>query len=101
MPHVLSGCGAGAQLLHSPWDLSSLTRDPPCVSSIARQILNHWTTREIPWLWLQIPQGSYLMSTEVASKEKGCADPLLVSHGEKLWALSDGLSHLSSALFGI
>ena len=29
------------------WDLSSLTRDQTLVPSIARQILNHWTTREV------------------------------------------------------
>ena len=29
-------------------DLSSLTRDWACVPCIARQILNHWTTREVP-----------------------------------------------------
>ena len=30
------------------WDLSSLTRDQTYVPSIAKQILNHWTTREVP-----------------------------------------------------
>ena len=28
------------------WDLSFLTRDKTYVPCIARQILNHWTTRE-------------------------------------------------------
>ena len=32
------------------WDLSSPTRDQTCISCIARQILNHWTTREVPIL---------------------------------------------------
>ena len=31
------------------WDLSSLTGDQTHVPCIARQILNHWTTREVPW----------------------------------------------------
>ena len=31
------------------WDLSSLTRDQTHVSCVAGQILNHWTTREVPW----------------------------------------------------
>ena len=31
-------------------DLSSLTRDWTCVPCIARWILNHWTTREVPGL---------------------------------------------------
>ena len=30
------------------WDLTSPTRDQTCVPCIARQILNHWTTREVP-----------------------------------------------------
>ena len=37
-----------AWLLHSMWDLSSLIRDQTCVLCIARQILNHRTTREVP-----------------------------------------------------
>ena len=34
-----------------PWDsvdLSSLTRDQTHTPCIERQILNHWTTREVP-----------------------------------------------------
>ena len=36
------------------WDLSSLTRDQTCVPWIARNILNHWITREVPrlFIWL-------------------------------------------------
>ena len=52
-----SGCGLWAQhlwgtSLDAPqWDLSSLTRDQTShVPCIVRQILNHWTTREVP-LW--------------------------------------------------
>ena len=33
--------------------LSSLTRDRTCASCIERQILNHWTTREVPQLDLK------------------------------------------------
>ena len=32
------------------WDLSSPTRDPTCVPCIRRQVLNPWTTREVPLL---------------------------------------------------
>ena len=32
------------------WDLSSLTGDRTCVPCIGRQILSHWTTREVPLL---------------------------------------------------
>ena len=41
-------CGAQAQLLHGMWDLSFPTRDWTCVPCIARWILNHCTTREVP-----------------------------------------------------
>ena len=29
------------------WDFNSLTRDRTCLPCIGRQILNHWTTREV------------------------------------------------------
>ena len=32
------------------WDLSSTTRDRTRVPSIGKQILNHWTTSEVPWV---------------------------------------------------
>ena len=32
------------------WDLSSPIRDQTHVPCIGRQILNHWTTREVPLL---------------------------------------------------
>jgi len=38
------------------WDLSSPTKDRPCVPYVGRQIFNHQTTREVPiinGLWLQ------------------------------------------------
>ena len=40
--------GSQAQLLCSMLDLSSLARDWICTPCIARWILNHWTTREVP-----------------------------------------------------
>ena len=44
----LSSCGTWAQLPHSMWDLSSLTRDRTCVPCIVRWILYRWTPREVP-----------------------------------------------------
>ena len=35
-------------LPHVMWNLSSLIRDQTRIACIARQILNHWTTREVP-----------------------------------------------------
>ena len=46
--HELSSCGAQAQLTRSMCYLCSLTRDRTCVPCIVRQILYHWTTREVP-----------------------------------------------------
>ena len=34
------------------WDLSSPARDQTCTPYIGKQILNHWTTREVPFLFL-------------------------------------------------
>ena len=41
------GCGVWALLPHGMWDLSSRTRDRTLVLCIERQILSHWTTREV------------------------------------------------------
>ena len=46
---ILSSCGSCAQLLCSMRDLSSPTRDRTHTPYIAGQILNHWTTREVPF----------------------------------------------------
>ena len=50
----LSSCGTQAPDYVGPvavecgmWNLSSLTRDRICIPCIARQILNHWNTREV------------------------------------------------------
>ena len=62
------------------WDLSSLTRHRTRIRCIARWILNHWTTREVPnrmfWfypnsLWHAAEEGFYRQSTVVSVK----ADP--------------------------
>ena len=44
----LGSCGVQAWLPQGMWDLSSLTRDQTHVPCIERQVLNHWTTREVP-----------------------------------------------------
>ena len=45
----LSSCGLCAQLLCSIRDLRPLTRDGTHIPYTAGQILNHWTTREVPF----------------------------------------------------
>ena len=40
----LWGVGLGARGM---WDLSFLTRNPTCISCITKQILNHWTPKEV------------------------------------------------------
>ena len=49
-----SNCGMWAQFLCSMQDLSSLTRDWTHIPCTARQILNRWTTREVPRLSFNI-----------------------------------------------
>ena len=46
--HRLSSFSTWVYLLQSMWDLSSLTRDQTHIPYIGRQIINHWTTREVP-----------------------------------------------------
>ena len=46
--HRPCSCGMWAYLPHGMWDVSFLTRDQTHVPCIGRQILNHWTTREVP-----------------------------------------------------
>ena len=43
-----SSCRGQAQLLQGMWGLNSQTRNQTCVPYTRRQILNHWTTREVP-----------------------------------------------------
>ena len=45
-------CSLWAYLLQTMWDLSSPTRDGTHVPCTARRILNHWTTREVPKIYL-------------------------------------------------
>ena len=45
-------CGTWAQLPHSKWDLSSPTGDQTCVPCIGKWIFNHWTTREVSWIYI-------------------------------------------------
>ena len=46
--HRPCSCGMWAYLPHGMWDVSFLTRDQTHVPCIGRQILNHWSTREVP-----------------------------------------------------
>ena len=38
----------------STWDLCSLIRDRTHLLCVGRQILNHWTTREVPDIFISI-----------------------------------------------
>ena len=46
--HRLSNCGTQAQLPDGMWDLSFPTRDQTRFPCLGKQILNHWTAREVP-----------------------------------------------------
>ena len=47
-------CGEGL-VAQDMWDLSSLTRDGTHILCLERQILNHWTTGEVPILFWNFP----------------------------------------------
>ena len=63
-----SSCGAGSVVVilrlscsTACWDLCCLTGDRTCIPCIAKQILNHWTTKEVPTLLLKaLGRGSSL-----------------------------------------
>ena len=46
-PEGFSSCGMWVYLPLGMWHLSSLTKDPTQVPCIGRQILYHWTTRQV------------------------------------------------------
>ena len=50
----LSSCGTRAQVPRGMWEPSSPTRDRTRVPCIGRQILYHWTTREVPGQYFKI-----------------------------------------------
>ena len=62
--------------LRGMWDFSSLTRDLTRVPCTGRQILNHWTTREIPRLISQLghqgrPVPGQILSAQTRDKTQG------------------------------
>ena len=74
------------------WALSSLTRDWNWLLCIARQILNHWTTREVPDIIFLIP--ILQMRNWV---QRACVTQLVV---EELPLLGDGLPYLADTASG-
>ena len=59
------------------WDFSSTTRDWTCIPVIARQILNYWTTREVPKItffkkiiWILHTSKNFIIWTLVSEKKK-------------------------------
>ena len=53
------------KMLLGRWDLNSLTRDQTHVPALQKQILNPWTTREVPPFVLQVTQLWELLSYQV------------------------------------
>ena len=54
LEHGLSSWGAGAQLPQGTWDLSSGWK--PELPALAGSMPNHWTTREVPLIFLYLTQ---------------------------------------------
>ena len=59
---AFSSCGTWAWLPLGMWDLSSLPKDWTHISCIGRQILNHWTAREVPVFteFIDIPLSAFV-----------------------------------------
>ena len=58
------------------WDLSSLTRDQTHNSCFERQILNHWTTREVPNLSFLMATKYQIRSDQSLSRVRLFVDPM-------------------------
>ena len=50
----LNSCCTWSSFIQGMWDLSCWTRDQTHVPCVSRQILNHWTTREVLTMPLRI-----------------------------------------------
>ena len=87
----VSSCSAWAKLPCGMWDPSSLTGDQTCIPCIARQILNHWTTREV----LKCGCKSFIKSKNTPDHEdaspKGHSDtdPHLKMDNLEIWHFPD------------
>jgi len=73
----LSSCGAWAYLPCGMWELSSPTRDWTHIPCIARQILNHWATREVSnsfsfWLFGWLFNTPSILNDSVRWNVPGC-----------------------------
>ena len=87
--HGLRSCGAPVQLLSGIRDLSSLTWNQT-LSHTARQIFNHWTTREVSaswffvWWWQEgdFPGGSMVKKSPANAGDMGSTPGLERSPGE-------------------
>ena len=55
--------------LHGMWDFSSLTRNVTHVPCTGRQILNHWTIREIPRVISQLGHRGRLVTGQMLSAQ--------------------------------
>jgi len=50
--HTDSGLGYVTCFVHGMWDLPGITPMPPVVEVLEMQSRNHWTTREVPFIFL-------------------------------------------------
>ena len=75
-------------LLLNMWDLSFLTRDQTYVACMARQILNQWTTREVPRLLFQLQCRLHVISqlTVQSSQQVTITVPIVLM---TLWMLRE------------
>ena len=75
---LLSIYGAQVQLPQGMWDLSSLTRGQICIPCTRRQILNHWTTGEVPILILKCDPRTSLVVQWPRLHTPNAGDPSLI-----------------------
>ena len=75
---LLSIYGAQVQLTQGMWDLSSLTRGQICIPCTRRQVLSHWTSREVPTLILKCDSRTSLAVQWLRLHTPNAGDPSLI-----------------------
>ena len=72
LPRGFSSCGSRAYLPGGVWNLGSSVRNQTHVPCIARLILNHWTTREVPGYPFLNSRGPLSEEAGKGDSEPGC-----------------------------
>ena len=74
------------------WDLSSLTRDRTRVPCIGRQIVYHWTTREVPTIYVFAPAAHHKCCAGGHARNFRSIARFILPQGSSGWGLAKAIS---------